>query len=185
MQVLAANKPSQVGEVAMIDFPAAAELQQMRKIAAQCRAQALIARQRDGKYAPYYRVQAERFRMLAASTRFPNVQASRLRIATTYERLAEQAERMAGFPKLGDKLIHQHQRPTDNAQSVRAAPEEAPRARPGDPLVGAHSAHAKTQVARYEAQVAKLPNDDRQIASAAENNRPALANCAASRHASG
>ena len=38
---------------------------------------------------------------------------------------------------------------------------------PGDPPVGAHSVNAKTLVASYEAQVANVPNDDRQIASAA------------------
>jgi hypothetical protein len=167
MQVLAANKLSQVGEVAIMDFPAAAELQEMRLIAAQCRAQALIARQQGGKYAAYYRVQAEHFRMLAANTRLPNAQAARLRIATSYERLAERAEAALSIRELGGEVIHRRQRPPDDAQFVRAAPQEASRAQPGDPTVSAHSANAKTQSASYEAQVAELPNDDRQIASAA------------------
>jgi hypothetical protein len=127
----------------MTDLSAEAQLQQLRQATAQCRAQALIARQRAGQHAHYYRVQAERFRMLAASTRWPNVQARRLRIANTYERLVQLTEDALGFPE----------------QSART-PEDgiaAPRPRPEHPRVIAVSRPAELQLA----------NDQRQIASAA------------------
>lgn len=55
---------------------------------AQCTVQVWTARQRAAKEAGCYRVQAEVFKALAAKTNFPKVQASRLRIATSYQRLA-------------------------------------------------------------------------------------------------
>jgi hypothetical protein len=63
--------------------------EQMREITAECRAQLLIARKRERENAPQYRVQAEWFKTLAASTHLPKVQASRFRIATSYERPGE------------------------------------------------------------------------------------------------
>ncbi|MBV8457951.1 MAG: hypothetical protein JO122_15200, partial [Acetobacteraceae bacterium] len=101
----------------MRDFSAEAELQRLRQVTVQCKAEAPIARPRAGQDADYYRVQAERFRMLAASTRWPNVQASRLRIANIYERLARLTEDALGFPE----------------QSARTPPEDriaAPRPGP-------------------------------------------------------
>lgn len=58
----------------------------------QCTVQVWTARQRAAKEAGCYRVQAEVFKALAAKTNFPKVRASRLRIATSYQRLAEIAE---------------------------------------------------------------------------------------------
>ena len=77
-----------------------AELLQLSETIAQCRAQALIARQRAAGGEHYYRCQADRFQRLAAATRFPDIQASRLRIAKSYERLAEIAEGALGAPEL-------------------------------------------------------------------------------------
>ena len=85
----------------MTDFSAALQ-QQLRAITAECRAQVLIARQRLREDAPRYRVQAVRFKTLAATTRLPKVQASRLRIAASYERLAELAEGSLGSAELGE-----------------------------------------------------------------------------------
>jgi len=47
---------------------------------------------RAGKDAQHYGVQAKSFKTLPAATRFSKVQASSLRIAAIYERLAELAE---------------------------------------------------------------------------------------------
>jgi hypothetical protein len=54
------------------DF-SAVTAQQVREITAEYRAQLLIARQRERESAPHYRVQAERFKTLAVSTRLPKV----------------------------------------------------------------------------------------------------------------
>jgi len=122
----------------------AAELQQLGQATTQPIVHMLIARQPTGKDAHYYRVQAERFKKLAAGTRLPSVQASRLRIANTYERLAQLTEDALGFPE----------------QFARKPPKDgiaAPRPRPEHPRVIAVSRPAEVQLA----------NDQRQIASAA------------------
>jgi hypothetical protein len=114
--------------------------QQVREIAAEWRAQLLIARQRERENAPHYRVQAERFKTLAASTHLTKVQASRFRIAASYERLAELAEANLALADVSEHPGQGSERPTHG----RAAQPTFERARR-----------------------AILQNDDRRIATAA------------------
>jgi hypothetical protein len=124
----------------MPDFSAVTP-QQVREIAAECRAQLLIARQRERENAPHYRVQAERFKALAASTRLPKVQASRFRIAASYERLAELAEGTLGLAELGIPPAQGNEQPTRYGRTAQSVAERA--------------------------RGARLPNDNRRIATAA------------------
>ena len=114
--------------------------QRSREITAECRARLLIARQRQREDAALYRVQAERFKSLAASTRLPKVQASQFRIAARYERLAELAE---GYLALADVSEHPGQ-----------GSERPPHGRAAQPTF-------------ERARRAILQNDDRRIATAA------------------
>ena len=123
----------------MPDFSAVTP-QQVREIMAECRAQLLIARQRERENAPHYRVQAERFKTLAVSTRLPKIQASRFRIAASYERLAELAEGNLALAGLGE----------DPGQGSVRPP------------------HGRAAQSPFErARRAILQNDDRRIATAA------------------
>jgi hypothetical protein len=134
------NGRTQTREVKLPDF-STATLQQVWEITTECRAQLLIARQRERENAPHYRVQAEWFKTLAASTRLPKVQASRFRIAASYERLTELAEGTLGLAELG---LHPAQGNDQPGHDGRASQSIAERARG-----------------------ARLQNDDRRIATAA------------------
>ena len=112
----------------MPDF-SSATLQQVREITAECRAQLLIARQRERENAPHYRVQAERFKKLAASIHLPKVQASRFRIAASYERLAELAEGTLGLAKLGMHPAQGNEQPTRDGRAAQSIAERARGAR--------------------------------------------------------
>ena len=128
----------QAREVKLPDFSAVTP-QRVREITAESRAQLLIPRQRERENAPYYRVQAEWFKTLAASTRLPKVQASRSRIVASYERLAELAEGNLALADLGEH--------------------------PGQ---GSERTHGRAAQSTFErARRAIQQNDDRRIATAA------------------
>jgi hypothetical protein len=112
----------------MPDFSAVTP-QQVREITAECRAQLLIARQRERENAPHYRAQAERFKTLAASTRLPKVQASRFRIAASYERLAELAEGTLGLAELGMHPGQENEHPTRHGRTAQFVAERGRGAR--------------------------------------------------------
>jgi hypothetical protein len=121
---LANNGRPQTREVKLPDFSTVTP-QQVREKTAEWRAKLLIARQREREKAPHYRVQAERFKTLAASTRLPKVQASQFRIAARYERLAELAEGYLALASLGEHPGQGSERPPHG----RAAQSTSERAR--------------------------------------------------------
>ena len=88
----------------------------------------LIACQRARADAPRYRVQAERFKTLAAGRRLPKAQASRLRIAASYERLAELAEGTVGLAELGEHRAQGSEQPTRDGRAAQTVTEAARRA---------------------------------------------------------
>jgi hypothetical protein len=110
--------------------------------------QALIG-QRAAKDAAHYRVQAERFKAVATSTRLPRVQASCMRIVSLYERLAERAEARATRP------------PPEHHGAFSGARPEAPSITSDGP------ADPQMQIAGQDILLAKRSNGDREIASAA------------------
>ena len=77
----------------------AADLERLGASTDQRTAQAQSARQRAAKEIACYRAQAEHFKAVAAITHLAKVQASRLRIAASYERLAALAEGRLGLPQ--------------------------------------------------------------------------------------
>jgi hypothetical protein len=77
----------------------APDLERLGETTAQLTAQAQSTRQRAAKEIARYRAQAERFKALASVTHLPKVQASRLQIAVSYERLAALAEGRLGLPQ--------------------------------------------------------------------------------------
>jgi hypothetical protein len=133
--------------------------------------QTVIARQRTEKDAHHYRVEAERFRTLAANTSFSSIQVSRLRIAAIYERLAQLAEASIGSPKLGNARTRERRQPTHNARASRNARIERvspTRPRQKEAVVSALAGAAGTnaEFARQIARTIELSNE-REIASAA------------------
>ena len=112
----------------MPDFSAVTP-QQVREITAEYRARLLIARQRERENAPHYRVQAERFKTLALSTHLPKVQASRFRIAASYERLAELAEGTLGLAEIGKHPAQRNDQPIRDRRTAQSIAERARRAR--------------------------------------------------------
>lgn len=133
-------------------------------------ARTLVAYRQARKDAQYYRAEAEHFKTLAADTRLSTVQASRLRIATIYERLAELAESTIGRRELEDQ--GRLSTLADDARSSPIVAEDgalafATKSRDLRVSARAYSANVKTQIARQEAVTPELSNDDRQIASAA------------------
>jgi len=92
----------------------AADLERLGATTDQRTAQAQSARQRAAKEVACYRAQAERVKALASVTHLPKVQASSLRIAASYERLAALAEGRLGLPQGSNG-------PTDHGR----APEQA------------------------------------------------------------
>ena len=122
-----------------------------------------------GKDVQHYNVQAERFKTLAAATRFSKVEASSLRIAAIYERLAELAEgasALSTVSKQANEVCRRqmHGGPaagrvtTDSARTSRTGPEHPP--------IGA-AGKAEPRPARQEALAKKLSSEDRRIAHAA------------------
>lgn len=125
---LANNGWTQTREVKLRDFSAVTP-QRSREITAECRARLLIVRQRRREDAARYRVQAERSKRLAASTRLLKVQASQFRIAARYERLAELAEGTFGLAEIGKHPAQRNEQPTRDRRAAQSIAERARRAR--------------------------------------------------------
>ena len=124
---------------------------------------------RAGKDAQHYGVQAKSFKTLTAAARFSKVQASSLRIAAIYERLAELAESACTLSAVSKQANDVCQHQMHGGPAARRVTTDSTRAS------GAGSKHlrigaageAEPRPARQEAPVKKLSNEDWRIAHAA------------------
>ena len=130
------------------------ELKELLAVTEQCAAQARAPKQQAQRYATHFKVNSEEFRKLAARTSFPEIQARRLRITASNERLSNIAEgvRIAadakGYPVPPEPLKRSN---------------EAAGKRTEDPVSQArrHVAEAEARIERQKALVARLSCSDK------------------------
>lgn len=138
------------------------ELQQLRKITENCVAQARMAHSRALDYSQLYKTKSGEFKVLAAAARFPEIRARWVQIAALYEDLAQLAE---GIKQQMPVLA------ADTVSFLAGRAEESMEGRPVEgPLAQArrHVAEAEVRIARQEALVARLSQDRKHAALAAE-----------------
>lgn len=141
------------------------ELRKLREITEKCMEQATIAQQNAARYIEYYRVQVEKLERQAAHTTSPEAKSRILRVAASHERLIKLAESGMGSAEIASDAFEGYVLPVRDAEEH----QEQEGARPAateDPITQArrHVAEAEQHIARQEALVIRLSNNDRYAA---------------------
>jgi hypothetical protein len=134
------------------------ELKELLAMTEECAAQARMAKQQAQRYAQHYKMNAEQFRKLAARSRFPEIQARLLRIASSNETLCNIAE--------GTYVTAE----TEGHAVPQEPPHEAATRRTEDPVSQArrHVAEAEARIERQQALVARLSDSTKYSALAGQ-----------------
>jgi hypothetical protein len=120
-----------------------------------CLARAVKAQREATEYLDYYKAQAEQFKSRAARADTAEVRESLLRIAASHQRLLELAKDWDRLPEIPPDR--------DSAAKLRRRSAEEPVAQ-----ARRHVAEAQAHIARQETLVARLANEERHAAFAAE-----------------
>lgn len=142
----------------------------MRELTRRCVANAEAARHRALKYASYYEAHSEEFRKQAARARSLEMRAGLLRIAASYEDLAQFAEAAKRIP--GSPSDPADDRAAAGRAEIARERAEEPSIKPstGDAIAQArrHVAEGQERIERQESLIARLSSDSRHGALAAE-----------------
>lgn len=142
------------------------ELERVRNLTEQCMQQVQIAKRQAAKHAKYCLDSAEEFRKRSSRTRFPEVRDMLLRMAALHQRLAELGER-------AEEVLDREPVAHEAASPAIATEKDEEAVRHGlDEGVVAqarrHVAEAEDHIVRQEALLARLSQDYRHAALAAE-----------------
>jgi hypothetical protein len=147
------------------------ELRDLLAVTENCVNQALLARQQSARFSEHHRIQAEEFKRQAARARLPETRASLLRIAASHERLAQfgaipQASQLSATHGMDLSLVERQ----GYTGVERTKEDSMKRGLIGGSLEQArrHVAEGEDRVAKQEALVARLLEDGRHDALAAE-----------------
>jgi hypothetical protein len=146
------------------------ELRELLGITQQCMAQARIVQREAARYLSHHKVQAEEFIRQAAHARSPELQARFLRIAASYERLAQ---RSGALPQASSHATSAREARLDDEEMPRIAAKNVQQARrkPAENALAQahrHVAQAENHVANQRALVERLSKDAKHVALAAE-----------------